>query len=74
MPNPKLGTVTMDVAKAVRDAKAGESTLRSDKAGVIRAAFGKMNFTDEQLLENLKSMYENVIANKPTGARGQGKP
>jgi large subunit ribosomal protein L1 len=70
MPNPKLGTVTNDVTKAIRDAKAGQLTMRSDKAGVIRCGFGKVNFDDEKLIANLAGIYENIVANKPSGARG----
>jgi large subunit ribosomal protein L1 len=70
MPNPKLGSVTMDVAKAVRDAKAGQVQYRAEKAGLVHAGVGKMSFTQEAIVENVKAFYEAVARAKPSGVKG----
>lgn len=71
MPNPKVGTVTMDVARAVNESKAGKIEYRTDKAGNVQAPIGKVSFTDEQLLENYIALAETLIKVKPSGAKGQ---
>ncbi len=70
MPNPKVGTVTPDVVKAVKDAKGGAVEFRVEKAGIIHAGVGKISFTDDQLAENIKAFVDTVIKAKPTGAKG----
>lgn len=70
MPNPKTGTVTFEVAKAVKDVKAGKIEFRTEKAGIIHAPLGKMSFTQQQLEENLKAFIEALVRAKPTGAKG----
>jgi large subunit ribosomal protein L1 len=70
MPNPKLGTVTMDVAAAVRDNKAGKVEYRVDKNGIIHAAVGKRSFEKEKLLANLHALIDAVIKAKPVAAKG----
>ena len=71
MPNPKVGTVTMDVTRAVTESKAGKIEYRTDKAGNVQAPIGKVSFTDEQLLENYIALAETVVKVKPSGAKGQ---
>ena len=71
MPNPKLGTVTMDVAKAVSDAKAGQVQYRVEKAGIVHAGVGKLSFDPEKLEENVRTFVDAIIKAKPTGAKGQ---
>ncbi|MEL6267797.1 MAG: 50S ribosomal protein L1, partial [Pseudomonadota bacterium] len=70
MPNPKVGTVTMDVAKAVQDAKGGQVTFRVEKAGIIHAGVGKASFEPEKLAENIRALIDAVNRAKPTGAKG----
>ena len=70
MPNPKLGTVTQDVRKAVSNAKAGQVLFKNDKAGIIHAGIGKLNFTEEDLLQNLKSFYTSISKSKPDAVKG----
>lgn len=72
MPNPKLGTVTKDVATAVRDAKAGRVEFRADKGAVIHAAIGKVSFTETQLSENVRAFVEALIAARPKPIKGYG--
>ncbi|NTU96205.1 MAG: 50S ribosomal protein L1 [Chlorobiaceae bacterium] len=71
MPNPKSGTVTMDVAKAVRDVKAGKIEFRVDKAGNIHAPVGKMSFETDKLVSNITSFLREVVRLKPSAAKGQ---
>ncbi|GAN76211.1 50S ribosomal protein L1 [Acidisphaera rubrifaciens] len=70
MPNPKLGTVTMDVKGAVAAAKAGQVEFRAEKAGIIHAGIGKASFDEGKLLENARALADAVIKAKPTGAKG----
>lgn len=71
MPNPKTGTVTIDVARAVKEVKAGKIEYRADKAGIIHAPIGKVSFDAEKLLENYKVIAETIIKAKPAAAKGQ---
>ncbi len=71
MPNPKAGTVTMDVAKAVADIKAGKIEYRLDKANIIHVPIGKASFTEEQLTDNFQTLMDAVIKAKPSAAKGQ---
>jgi len=71
MPNPKIGTVTMDVAQAVRDAKGGQVTFRAEKAGIVHAGVGKASFDAAQLAENIRALVDAVTRAKPAGAKGQ---
>jgi large subunit ribosomal protein L1 len=70
MPNPKSGTVTMDVAKAVKEIKAGKIEFRVDKAGIIHATIGKANFEPEKLVENIHSFLNTVVRLKPSTSKG----
>jgi large subunit ribosomal protein L1 len=70
MPNPKVGTVTMDVAGAVKGAKGGAVEFRVEKAGILHAGVGKASFTDAAILENIKAFAEAVNRAKPAGAKG----
>ena len=71
MPNPKAGTVTMDVTKAVNDIKAGKIEYRLDKANIIHCPVGKASFTEEQLTENFNTLMDAIIKAKPAAAKGQ---
>jgi large subunit ribosomal protein L1 len=70
MPNPKVGTVTKDVAKAVNEQKAGSIEFRIEKAGVIHAPIGKLSFPENKLVDNLKALVEQVVKAKPASAKG----
>lgn len=70
MPNPRVGTVTMDVASAVKGAKGGSVEFRVEKAGIVHAGVGKASFTEQALVENIKAFVESVIKAKPAGAKG----
>ncbi|MBF0586431.1 50S ribosomal protein L1 [Prosthecochloris sp. N3] len=71
MPNPKSGTVTMDVAKAVKEVKAGKIEFRVDKAGNVHAPVGKVSFSADQLVDNVTSFVKEVVRLKPSAAKGQ---
>ncbi|MGL4284304.1 MAG: 50S ribosomal protein L1, partial [Eubacterium aggregans] len=71
MPNPKSGTVTPDIAKAVKDTKAGKVEYRLDKTNIIHVIIGKASFTEEQLLDNLSALLETIKKAKPAAAKGQ---
>jgi len=71
MPNPKAGTVTMDVAKAVRDIKAGKIEFRVDKTGNVHAPIGKLSFSVEQLEQNYTAFMDTIVRAKPSAAKGQ---
>ena len=70
MPNPKSGTVTMDVAKAVKEVKAGKIDFKVDKSGIIHTSIGKISFTPEQIYQNAKEFIATVIKLKPSAAKG----
>ncbi len=71
MPNPKVGTVTMDVAKAVEESKAGKVEYRTDRTAIVHMTVGKTSFSDEQLLENYQAVLEELIRAKPSAAKGK---
>ena len=71
MPNPKAGTVTMDVAKAVKDIKAGKIEYRLDKSNIIHCPIGKASFTQEQLMENYNALMAAIVKAKPAAVKGQ---
>jgi len=71
MPNPKSGTVTMDVAKAVKEVKAGKIEFRVEKAGIVHTSVGKLNFDTDKLVENTKAFLNTIIKLKPPTAKGQ---
>ena len=71
MPNPKTGTVTLDVTRAIKEIKAGKIEYRAEKAGIIQAPIGKASFTPEQLLENYRVLAETLAKAKPASAKGQ---
>jgi large subunit ribosomal protein L1 len=70
MPNPKTGTVTMDIAKAVTEVKAGKIDFKVDKYGIIHTSVGKVSFTPEQIVENAKEVVNTIIKLKPSAAKG----
>lgn len=70
MPNPKTGTVTMDVAKAVAEVKAGKIDFKVDKTGIVHAGIGRVSFTSEQLVDNAYEIIQTLIKMKPTAAKG----
>ncbi len=70
MPNPKLGTVTMDVKGAVSAAKSGQVEFRAEKAGIVHAGIGKASFPEDKLLENIRAFVDAIQKAKPTGAKG----
>ena len=70
MPNPKLGTVTQDVGKAVKNAKSGQVQYKNDKSGIVHAGIGKLNFKEEDLIENIKAFYESINKSRPDGVKG----
>ncbi len=70
MPNPKLGTVTQDIKTAVENAKSGQVQYKNDKGGIVHAGVGKMNFNDDDLLENLRAFFNTINKNKPESVKG----
>jgi large subunit ribosomal protein L1 len=70
MPNPKVGTVTMDVTTAIKDAKGGAVEYRVEKAGIVQAGVGKASFDERALVENVRSFVDSVVKAKPQGAKG----
>ncbi|MGX7092807.1 50S ribosomal protein L1 [Hutsoniella sourekii] len=70
MPNPKTGTVTQDVTKAVEDIKAGQVTYRADNAGIVNVPIGKVSFDDQKLLENLRALHSRLVSLRPASVRG----
>jgi len=70
MPNPKSGTVTMDVSKAVKELKAGKVELRVESNGIIHVSCGKTSFKNEFLMENIKAVYETVLKSRPASVKG----
>jgi large subunit ribosomal protein L1 len=70
MPNPKIGTVTMDVTAAVKGAKGGSVEFRVEKAGIVQAGIGKASFSEEKLVENVKALTDAVAKAKPAGSKG----
>ena len=71
MPNPKTGTVTFEVAKAVKEIKAGKVEFRVDKTAIVHAPVGKMSFPEDKLLENLKTLIDSVLKAKPAASKGR---
>lgn len=71
MPSPKAGTVTKDVIGTIQEFKRGKLEYRVDKTGIVHLNFGKVNFTKDQLLENLTTVYKSILQNKPTGVKGK---
>jgi large subunit ribosomal protein L1 len=71
MPNPKTGTVTVDIAKAVREIKAGKVEFRVDKTGIIHAPVGKVSFPAQSLIENVHALVDSVVKAKPSAAKGK---
>ena len=70
MPNPKVGTVTMDVTQAIKDAKGGAVEYRVEKAGIVQAGVGKASFTEDAIVANVKAFVDSVMKAKPSGAKG----
>jgi large subunit ribosomal protein L1 len=70
MPNPKVGTVTMDVTQAVKDAKGGAVEFRVEKAGIVHAGVGKASFEEKAITENVRALIDSVVKAKPAGAKG----
>jgi large subunit ribosomal protein L1 len=71
MPNPKVGTVTMDVRKAVEESKAGKVEYRTDRTAIVHMTVGKTSFPDEQLVENYQAVIEELNRAKPSAAKGK---
>lgn len=71
MPNPKSGTVTMDVKKAVNELKSGRVELRVEKNGIIHSSFGKISFEKDDLIDNVRTIYESLLKARPASAKGQ---
>ena len=71
MPNPKTGTVTLDLVKAVGDVKAGRVEYRTDRTGIVHLGIGKKSFTERQLVENYQAVVEEIVRVKPAAAKGR---
>ena len=71
MPNPKVGTVTMDVTKAVTESKSGKVEYRTDRTAIVHMTVGKTSFSDEQLLDNYRAVMEEIMRAKPSAAKGK---
>tara|TARA_A200000113_G_scaffold186037_1_gene173038 strand:- start:67 stop:762 length:696 start_codon:yes stop_codon:yes gene_type:complete len=71
MPNPKVGTVSKDVEKAVKNAKSGQVQFRTDKGGIVHCSIGKVEFTEEMLVENLRALIAEIVKVKPSSAKGK---
>jgi large subunit ribosomal protein L1 len=71
MPNPKTGTVTFDIGKAVREIKAGKVEFRVDKTGIVHAPVGKTSFSTDRLLENARALVDSIIKARPSAAKGR---
>ena len=71
MPSPKSGTVTSTLTQTLTEFKKGKFEYKADKTGVVHVSFGKSNFTDDQLLENLKELYKSIEQNRPSGVKGK---
>jgi len=70
MPNPKIGTVTNEIKSAVKNAKSGQVQFKTEKGGIVHAGIGKMNFSEEDLIENLKAFYNSLVKSKPESVKG----
>ena len=70
MPNPKLGTVTNDVASAVKNAKSGQVKFKNEKSGIVHAGIGKLSFSEEDIFLNLKTFYSSIVKSKPDAVKG----
>ena len=70
MPNPKLGTVTNEIGKAVKDAKSGQVKFKNEKSGIVHAGIGKLSFSEEDILSNLKTFYSSIVKSKPDAVKG----
>jgi len=70
MPNPKLGTVTNEIGKAVKDAKSGQVKFKNEKSGIVHAGIGKLSFSEDDLLSNLKTFYSSILKSKPDSVKG----
>ena len=71
MPNPKAGTVTMDVTKAIQDIKAGKIEYRLDKTNIIHVPLGKVSFTEEQITDNFQTLIDAIVKARPAAVKGQ---